>query len=178
MKRGIQPGTVASSDASRKIDRSVKNANKELFEEIKTTYPGLSWQRHFKKDQMPGGVGGCQPDGGIWFFNGKPIVSSEAKAQNKSGNAIERWFKNFYLLQRANKDIFYVTFATGEGVAQNGPIWKTLYIAVDGKYNTINESRVSVFLSEEGFEYDFIKSIMKEIVLEAIEKIRKIEKES
>ena len=179
-KGGIQPGTVASSVASKKVDKQVKNANLDLFEELKATFPGLSLQGKLKKDQIPGGVGACQPDGGIWLFNGKPIVASEAKKQGKGGNAIERWYNNSFILRTANKDILYVTFATGEGVDQNSPIWKTLHIAVEGKYNMIREKSdsygqdgVSVFLSKEDFEYDFVKATMKEIVLKAIEKSTK-----
>ena len=56
-KGGIQPGTVASSVESKLIDKQVKTANKELFEELKETIPGLTYQAKLRKDQIPGGVG-------------------------------------------------------------------------------------------------------------------------
>jgi len=179
-KGGIQPGTVASSAASKKIDKQVKIASLDLFEELKDVIPGLTYQGKLNKDQIPGGVGACQPDGGIWLLNGKPIVASEAKKQGKGGNAIERWYNNSFILRTVNKDIMYATFATGEGALKNSTIWSTLHIAVEGNYNMIREKSesygqdgVSVFLSESDFDYDFVKATMKEIVLKAIEKSTK-----
>lgn len=175
-KGGIQPGTTASSESSKKIDSQVKRANIELFEEIGNTIPGLTYQGKLKKDQIPGGVGACQPDGGIWLLNGKPIVASEAKKQGKGGNAIERWYNNSHILKATNKEILYATFATGEGVEKDNPIWNTLHIAVEGKYNMIREKSesygvdgVSVFLSKEDFEYEYVKSTIRRIVEKAIE---------
>ena len=175
-KGGIQPGTTASSTASKKIDSQVKRANMELFEELKDIVPGLTYQAKLTKEQIPGGVGACQPDGGIWLLNGKPIVASEAKKQGKGGNAIERWYNNSHILKATNKDILYVTFATGEGVEQNSPIFNTLHIAVEGQYNIIREKSesygmdgVSVFLSKEDFEFDKVKSTIRSIVEKALE---------
>lgn len=179
-KGGIQLGTTASSEESKKIDKQVKKANQELFAELKESYPGLTYQSKLKKEQIPGGVGACQPDGGIWLLNGTPIIASEAKKQGKGGNAIERWYNNSFILRTVNKDILYATFATGEGVLKDSPVWSTLHIAVEGKYNMIREKSesygqdgVSVFLSKEDFEYDFVKETMRQIVMKAIEKSSK-----
>ena len=179
-KGGIQPGTVASSVESKLIDKQVKTANKELFEELKATIEGLTYQAKLRKDQIRGGVGACAPDGGIWLFNGTPIFASEAKKQGERGNAIERWYKNPYIARACNKDILYVTFGTGKGTAVNGPIWNTLQIAVEGEYNTIREKSTegygmdnfSIFLSETDFDYDFVKTTLKEIILKAIDKVK------
>ena len=178
--RGIQPGTTAGSVESKLIDKQVKTANKELFEELKNTIPGLTYQAKLRKDQIRGGVGACAPDGGIWLFNGTPIFASEAKKQGARGNAIERWYKNPFIAKACNKDILYVTFGTGKGTAVNGPIWNTLHIAVEGEYNTIREKsnvgygmdNFSIFLSETDFDYDFVKSTLKEIILKAIDKVK------
>ena len=179
-KGGIQPGTVASSVESKLIDKQVKTANKELFEELKATIEGLTYQAKLRKDQIPGGVGSCQPDGGIWLFNGLPIFASEAKKQGEFGNAIERWYKNPFISRACNKDILYVTFGTGKGTAVNGPVWNTLHIAVEGEYNTIREkSKVgygmdnfSIFLSETNFDFDYVKSTLKQVILMAIERVK------
>ena len=177
-KGGIQPGTVASSVESKLIDKQVNTANKELFQELKDTIPGLTYQAKLKKDQIPGEEGACQPDGGIWFYLGKPIFASESKKQGIGGNAIERWFDNAYILHAANKNLLYLTFATGDGTkVKEGPIWKTLHIAVEGDYNVIREKSkyhygldcASAFLSLGDFEFDFVKSTIKTAVLKAIE---------
>lgn len=180
MAKGIQPGTVASSSASKLIDKQVKTANIELFEELKDIIPGLTYQAKLKKDQIIGGVGSCQPDGGIWLLNGLPIFASEAKKQGKGGNAIERWYKNPYIARACNKDILYATFCTGKGTLKKGPIWNTLHIAVEGEYNEIREKskagygmdNFSVFLSEDDFDYDFVKATLRQIISIAIERVK------
>lgn len=179
-KGGIQPGTVASSVESKLIDKQVKTANQELFQELKETIPGLTFQLKLRKDQIPGGVGACAPDGGIWFYNGVPIFASEAKKQGKRGNAIDRWYKNPNIMLACNKDILYVTFCTGEGTLENGPIWDTLHIVVEGEYNTIREKskkgygrdNFSIFLEEKNFDFDYVKATLKEIILKAIDKVK------
>ena len=51
-KGGIQPGTVASSVESKLIDKQVNTANKELFQELKDTIPGLTYQAKLQKNQI------------------------------------------------------------------------------------------------------------------------------
>ena len=178
-KGGIQPGTVASSVESKLIDKQVKTANQELFQELKETIPGLTFQLKLRKEQIPGEIGACAPDGGIWFYNGVPIFASEAKKQGKRGNAIDRWYKNPNIMKGCNKDILYVTFCTGEGTLEKGPIRETLHYVVEGDYNIIREKsksygwdNFSIFLEEKNFDYDFVKTTLKEIILKAINKVK------
>lgn len=179
-KRGIQPGTTATTEMSKFVEKQVKAANKEIFAELKNQYPGLTYQAKLKPEQIPGGIGACQPDGGIWLLDGTPIFASEAKKQGKRGNAIERWYKNPFIIYRANPSVMYATFCTGEGTAEKGPIWNTLHIAVEGDYNTIREKaksygmdNLSVFLSVENFDYDFVKSTLMTMIQMAINKHQK-----
>ena len=173
---GIQRGTVATDAQASQIDNQVKTINQELFREL--DIPGLTWQPKLFKHQQPLGNGPCAPDGGVWFYKGQAILASEAKKQGAGGNAIDRWFKNFNILKLLNPDISYVTFARGEGVIDGNPIHKTLYLVVEGKYNTIREKsdryslydNVSVFLNVDGFGNNFIKEKIYTILMLALSK--------
>ena len=100
MKRfngGIQNGTVATDARARKLDEQCKHQKEDVYAELKKIYPELTLQKKLKKDQIPGGKGACEPDGGAWFYNNVLIAVFEGKKQQDRGNAIERWFKNNYI---------------------------------------------------------------------------------
>jgi len=153
MKGGIQPGTTATSDESARLDNQVKVASNTAFEYYSKIYD-LKFQAKLTKKQIPYGIGALSPDGGIWFYQDKPIMMIEAKHQGALGNAIERWYKNMYIARVINPNITYLTFATGLGVKQGGPIYDTLYIPHDGEYNVIRAGKNTAFLSVEAFELD------------------------
>ena len=50
---------------------SCKQCKNEVYEVLKQQYPKLTMQRKLLADQIPGGVGACEPDGGAWFYDNK-----------------------------------------------------------------------------------------------------------
>lgn len=173
---GIQKGTVATDLEAATIDKQLQRINRQLL--IELDIPDLTWQPKLYTHQQPTGNESCAPDGGIWFYKDQVILASEAKKQGPRGNAIERWYDNFDILKLVNPDIFYVTFARGDGVLEGGPIHKKLYRVVEGKYNTIRQksekfSRFdnnSVFLNVDGFDDSFIKEKIHTILMLALSK--------
>lgn len=167
MAKGIQKGQVATDAAAKTNDTLLKSVAKILQVEL-ASIEGLTFQRKLRQDQIKSGVGSCEPDGGIWFYNGKPICFFESKKQGKGGNAIERWFKNFTVLSRINRNIQSGTFCVGEGTVKGAPIWKTLHEACDGQFDVIQEGN-SVFMSLGDFDPQFVKETIKQIILNSIE---------
>jgi len=185
MAGGIQPGTVATDAAARKLDEQCKHIKKSLYQELKEIYPGLEMQRKLAPEQIPGGIGACEPDGGLWFFCGILIAVFEGKKQNKAGNAIERWFKNHFICRLINPFVSYVTFCTGKGAVMNwvekegdkvllsyGQIIKALNVAHLDGFNQYNPGKNSAYLYPDGIPSDQIRNIMKQVLIERIEKIK------
>ena len=84
MKRfngGIQNGTVATDARARKLDEQCKHQKEDVYAELKKIYPELTLQKKLRKDQIPGGKGACEPDGGAWFYNNVLIAVFEGKKQ-------------------------------------------------------------------------------------------------
>ena len=111
---------MAADDDAKRLDTALKDLKDIVFEELSIEYPDLVLQKRLLPSQIPGGIGGCEPDGGAWFYQDKLIAVFEAKKQQDSGNAIERWFKNNYICRLINPQVSYVTFATGEGAYEGG----------------------------------------------------------
>lgn len=171
MAGGIQPGTMAWDERSLKLDKQVKTASIAVFERLKRRYPELQYERALPKHLILDGIGACQPDGGVWFYKGKMIAAFEAKKQNNLGNAIERWFKNWHLLQEVNHRSPYVTFAVGGGAVKNGQIWRTLYSPMKGEFNKIRHNGPSCFLEPEGFSAKAIENIIFDFVSKELENV-------
>lgn len=165
---GIQKGTTASSYDSEKLDKQVNKAAKEIYKELKSIFPKLSF-----KQKISEGITPCAPDGGLFYSDDKLVAAFEAKHQGPRGNAIERWYKNFFIITGLSSEGPLLTFASGAGVLeqpneasiQKGPIWKVLYAAHAGEFNTLRRRGPSCFLSKEGFTYEFVKNTMKEYLL-------------
>ena len=170
MVGGIQKGMVATDEHARKLDKQCQFLKEELANE----FPTLTMQRKLRKDQIPGGVGACEPDGGAWFRDGKLIAIFEAKKQQNRGNAIERWFKNNYIARAINPDVSYVTFAIGEGVIDNGVVTKALNVAHLEGFDKYNAGSNSCFRNVEGFDTKEIYEIMKKVLLERVDFISKL----
>ena len=168
MAGGIQPGTVATDVNARKLDEQCKNLKDEVFIVLKTLYPELTLQRKLSKDQIPGGIGACEPDGGAWFYKGVLIAVFEGKKQQDAGNAIERWFKNNYICKMINPNVSYVTFCTGEGAYDTGVIGKALNIAHLNGFNEYYPGMNSAFMSIDPFTREFINATMIEVIGERI----------
>ena len=157
-KGGIQKGTVATDTVAKKLDTQCKTLKESISVE------GLTMQKKVRQDQIPGGVGACEPDGGAWFLGDKLVAVFEAKKQGKKGNAIERWFKNNFVCRSINPNICYVTFCVGEGAGDGEVLQKTLNIAHLEGTNQFNPNGNSVYYSEEGFTTEFINNVMQEVL--------------
>ena len=162
---GIQKGTMAWDANSLALDKQISKIAKELSNDPAVIKAGYTFQKKLRKDQIPGELGACAPDGGVWFKNGKLVAAFEAKKQNDKGNAIERWFKNAFVLNTINPKTNYVTFTCGNGATTDSPIGRTLAIAVyeNGKhnFNVYRENKTSVFLSVDGYTDNEVRVIMK-----------------
>ena len=159
-KGGIQKGTVATDAAARKLDEQCKTLKDRLAEE----FPTLTMQRKLTKDQIPGNIGACEPDGGVWLRDGVVVAVFEAKKQGSGGNAIERWFKNNYICRMINPDVCYVTFCSGEGAKKDHVLEKTLNVAHLSGFNKFVPYGNSCYLSPQGFSAKRIEKIMREVL--------------
>lgn len=171
MKRfngGIQNGTVATDARARKLDEQCKHQKEDVYAELNKIYPELILQKKLRKDQIPGGKGACEPDGGAWFYNNVLIAVFEGKKQQDRGNAIERWFKNNYICRKINPDVSYVTFCTGEGAYDDGQIGKALSVAHLEGFNQYNAGDNSAYLNTDCFTKQQINTIMIETICERI----------
>ena len=157
-KAGIQSGMTATDIHSKKLDQQVNNISKKIANYTQVKTRGIKYQNKLKQFQIPGGIGSCSPDGGVWLDkNGKIIAAFEAKKQGEIGNAIERWFKNEHILRKINPMISYVTFCCGMGAKSNCILEKTLNIVV------LNKN--SIYLSHKGFTDNEIEKIMLDTIL-------------
>ena len=167
-KGGIQNGTVATDARARKLDEQCKHQKENVFAELKQQYPELTLQKKLTKEQIPGGIGACEPDGGAWFYRGVLIAVFEGKKQQDAGNAIERWFKNNFICRKINPDVSYVTFCTGEGAYNDGQIGKALNVAHLEGFDQYNPGSNSAFMNIDCFTKEFIRDTMVEVITERI----------
>jgi len=116
-KGGIQAGTTAFDDDSKRLDVYLKECRDEI------TLEGMNKVNQFNEQMKMELVGdncfGFAPDGGAWFKDGKLVAVFEAKKQGRQGNAYERWWDNASTARFINPDVKYVTFCTGAGAAVN-----------------------------------------------------------
>jgi hypothetical protein len=165
-KGGIQPGSTVFDSESLKIDRDLKLVRDQLTSSLKDKFPRLSCQKKIKVGTYPF-LTPCEPDGGLWFYDGILIAVFEAKKQQDLGNAIERWYKNNYVANYLNSKVSYVTFCRGEGAYPTGQIGKILDIA-HPSWNQFNKYGNSCWLSCDGFSFESIRNIMEEILSELV----------
>ena len=137
-KGGIQANTTASSLKSKRTESTLRLANRTLTTRAENSdllwVPGLSSKKVAKGLSVPldTPLVGVYPDGGLWSSRGESgqlLVASEAKKQGKNGNAIERWFKNWEMLDRLGVKT-YITICSGEGFFNNNSAEKILTGAV------------------------------------------------
>jgi hypothetical protein len=136
-----------ASNESIQTEKLAQAATLVAFEQLSKKYDGLTYQKKLTQKQIPGNIGSCCPDGGIFFLNGMPVLAVEAKHQENKGNAIERWYKNAFIMRAINPDVAYITFATGEGTIIGGTIWRILSIAHKGEYNVIRPNDNTAYLT-------------------------------
>lgn len=173
MKGGIQKNTTAYDADSKELDKLCRKARNFVKIELALKYPKLKFYPKLKKEQIPGNTGGCCPDGGVWFYDEKLILTFEGKKQQNNGNAVERWFKNNYICRKINPNVSYLTFASGSGAIPDGVIWKILSVAHSGGANKYCPGENSLFLSPDGFTLDQIVTIVKQALQERIENEQK-----
>jgi hypothetical protein len=168
-QRGIQIGQVATDAEARKLDTQCKTISLWIFERLKEIHGDrIKFQRKLKQDQIPNNkTGGCEPDGGLWFWDGVLIAVFEAKKQQNKGNAIERWYKNQYICRKINPNVSYATFVCGEGAVVGGVIHKALDVA-HGEFNTYVPGGNSCWMKPEGFTENDIEVRMLEVLEERI----------
>jgi hypothetical protein len=171
MSIGIQLGTTAFDFDSKSFDDIFRYSVSPMIYRRVAELPGFSFQTKLAQYQIPGGKGkkcGCQPDGGIVFYKNTPILAIEAKKQNSKGNAIERWFKNYYILTKLNSEVTYITFATGSGCFSNGPVESTLRL-VHEEYNKFYLRGASCFFIDKSFDKEQILKIVEDCLEKVIE---------
>jgi hypothetical protein len=167
---GIPKGVCATDEFARELDDGCKSCAQEVFAVLTVKYGNeLTFKKKLDKNEIPGNVGACQPDGGLWYFKGKLIAAFEAKKQGNGGNAIERWFKNNFICRMVAPKVSYVTFGIGPGACENGVIPKCLAVAHLNGFNELHPEANSLFLSENGFTRNQIKAIMIQTIVAAVE---------
>lgn len=153
---GIKKGMVVTDAMASNIDHQVRTQCKIAYARLRDKYPDLEYCKKLPKGMIPGGIGSCAPDGGIWKYRGKLIAAFEAKKQNNKGNAIERWFKNQDLCRTISSDVSYVTFCVGEGAKNKGVMQYTLHYKHLHGYNKYRPGECSTWMSELGFSNEDI----------------------
>lgn len=162
---GIKNGTVATDEYAKFLDAAMKEVQGELAQELKNA--GIECKKKLDKGFLveQGILVGCEPDGGLWFKDGKLIAAFEGKKQGKGGNAIERWEKNYNLCKSINEDVKYVTFGVREGFEEDGYPYKyakTMLNREKKDLNTLYDAGQSWFVNPKGYTKAEIKSIMKQ----------------
>ena len=152
---------VCSTRESLQLDGDLKQVSKRVAEDIKVKYPEVT---HTKKFNSHTHAAGCEPDGGIFWYKGEPIVACEGKHQGAKGNAIERWYKNNFVLRQLNHNITYITFATGEGAYPDRVIGKTLSPAHHLGYNYHSVGENVCYLRPEGISNQEMYTLITEAI--------------
>lgn len=173
-RRGIQIGQVATDAQAARMDKQCKTISCKVYGILSAKYgERLTQQKKLLQTQIPGGIGACEPDGTVWFWDGSLIASFEAKKQQNKGNAIERWYKNNYICRLMNPDVSYITFACGEGAKFGGVIHKALAVAHPKGFNTYFPKANSCWMKTDGFSDEEIEKIMTDVLEERITSLSK-----
>jgi len=156
---GIQPGTTASSEESRELDRMVKTVAKKLLQEY-TQFQVIKRFTHAQKMQWVGDdCFGFEPDGYSWFLNDQLVAVFEAKKQNLKGNVQERWWDNACTARYINDSVLYHTWCRGEGCVEGGPLHR-----LSRKAPLMLGTNFTFSLSQTGFTQQEIESQMRSIL--------------
>ena len=107
-------GKVATTVKSKKLDTMVKT----FRDNLKHEFNGFTVQNKLTENNFADFLGykpldkGCEPDGGIWFYNGLPVLVIEAKHEDKGGNAHQRWWENANIISICNPKCIYCLLYT------------------------------------------------------------------
>jgi hypothetical protein len=145
---GIQVGQDVHNPDAAKLKHTIYAVSENLCSRNSESHPELEFVSGLSDDDMPNGLGALFPSGGIWLWNALPILIVDSRYQGATGNAIERWYKNNYIARRINPNVSYLTFATGDGALDGGPIYRILHVAHNGEYNVYRPKDNTAFLGE------------------------------
>lgn len=165
---GIQPGTIATSEKSSKIDVDTRIVTKMLMDKYGEKY-NLTWLPKLRREHMPFANSACKPDGGIFVYKGRIVYSIEAKYQKAQANAIERWHKNHNLLRMINPHISYLTFAAGEAVTGAMPVALN-FMHLD-EPNTQHPFYNTIYYSVNGFSVIEMFEVSEQLLLTTLKGI-------
>lgn len=173
-KGGIQKGQKATDEHAAKLDNQCKTTSTNIYKVLKQKYgDDITFQIKLNESQIPGGIGACAPDGGLWFWKNQLIVAYEAKKQQNRGNAIERWHKNHSMCRIINPNISYVTFACGEGAIVGGALHKGIAFQHLEGFDKYNPGKNSCWMKPSGFSDEEIEKVMMQVIEERITSLSK-----
>jgi len=154
-KGGIQRGTTAFDEESKRLDKCLKECKDEI------SMDGYTVVTQFDYDMKIKYVGddcfGFAPDGGAWFKGDTLVAVFEAKKQGEGGNAYERWWDNAMTAKFINPDVKYITFCSGAG-------------AEEGKCLDKLRRKAKIMMGENFVCYNKVEGFTKQEVYDIMEK--------
>jgi hypothetical protein len=156
---GIQAGTTAYDEQSKKMDKLLKECADELIPNTSGFRSIKQFSNQMKVDLVGENCFGFAPDGGSWFIGDRLVAVFEGKKQNLLGNANERWFKNASVAKSINPDVKYITFCSGAGAKKGECLEKMSRLA---KY-TMGEN-FKFHMSPDGFTKEQVSRIMLDVL--------------
>lgn len=161
--RGIQEGTTAYDEESRRLDQLIKDTTKKLKLELKSFRVITRMTKQMKIELVGDDCFGFAPDGGAWFIDGKLVAVFEGKKQGENGNAYERWWDNAVTAKHLNPDVKYITFCTGAGAAKDKCLDK-----LRRKSRIMMGENFDMHLKVDPFTAEEIEAIMRSVLEEYI----------
>lgn len=186
---GIQPGQTLRNGLSAQLENGLRAAVAVAMACVTAPNgrrlrwcPGVSAREVLDHLIDPAQMGhdmpeimGLRPDGGLFFVEDDAgqrtwLLAMEAKCQGPVGNAIERWYKNYYMARLLREDIMFVTLAGGAGAVPGGVIRKTLNPALLGydasrRWDVLYPTGPSMFMASEDW---MAKGGVEQLVLDAV----------
>lgn len=163
---GIPQGLSATSLSSRSLETVTMGQLLGGGTIARAAAEGIDWRKGYSGEELKtffgsklgGTVAGLSPDGGIFEDRGlkRPLLSFECKFQGEKGNAIERWFKNYAIMERLGIDR-YVTFTLGDGF-WTGSAERILAVAASmepGRANLWDDPMTAIDPTQKLFLYRF-----------------------
>ena len=149
---------------------------KSVGRKLQHDFTGITMQKKLSKNDFANYFGyvpldkGCEPDGGIWFYDGLPVFVVEAKNEGKKGNAHQRWWENANIISHMNPECIYYTLATGTGCRAKWVDMQNMSYKIFNKKSQL-DTRWS--LKENGFTEEEVKEIFVSSLNEILGKSNK-----